>query len=203
MQVKRTGDILGWGLILALAVNLSIAVPGARAGAPMEDVKTLITEVQNILHTQTDKTQRLDRIEKLTAQHLDFREMSQRCLGSTWKNLSSAQRTEFVHLFSELLKAHYARHLDDFAKDNVEYKDETCSAGCSEVRIVVVRPNDRIPVNLRLLQKPEGWKIYDLVIEGVSMVNNFRTQFSQAMAVSSYQGLVSRLRAHLKAECAG
>ena len=88
------------------------------------------------------------------------------------------------------MKAHYARHLDDFAKTKVEFPGESCNADSSEVRIVVVRPNDRIPVNFRLLQKPRDWMIYDMVIEGVSMVNNFRTQFSHAMSLSSYQGLL-------------
>ena len=129
--------------------------------------------------------------------------MAQRCLESTWVSLSEAQKKEFVQLFSELLKAHYARHLDDFAKTKVEYKDEICNAGSSEVRIVVVRPNDRIPVNFCLLQKAGTWMIYDMNIEGVSMVSNFRTQFSQAISLSSYQGLLGRLRAHLKAETKG
>jgi phospholipid transport system substrate-binding protein len=203
MKVKRTGGMLGWGLILALAVNLIMWTPGAKAAGPMEDVKSLITEVQTILQSKPDKAQRLDLIEKATAKHLDFREMAQRCLGSTWTNLGEAQKKEFVQLFSELLKAHYTKHLDEFAKTKVEYKDETCNAGGSEVRIFVVRPNDRIPVNFRLLAEPQGWMIYDMVIEGVSMESNFRTQFSQAIALSSYQGLVARLRAHLKAECAG
>ena len=125
--------------------------------------------------------------------------MAKRCLGSTWNTLSGTQKSEFTHLFGELLKAHYANHLDDFAKTTVTYQGETCSADSSEVRIVVIRPNDRIPVSFRLLQKPEGWMIYDMNIDGVSMVSNFRTQFSQAITFGSYQGLVARLKAHLKA----
>ncbi len=106
-------------------------------------------------------------------------------------------------MFSELLKAHYANHLDDFAKTTVNYLDEKSSGDSTEVRIVVVRPNDKIPVSFRMLQKPQGWMICDLNIEGVSMVGNFRTQFSQCIQKESYQGLVSRLRNHLKAECKG
>ena len=89
---------MGWGLILALAINLIIWVPGANAAAPMEDVKSLITEVQTILQTQARKAQRLDLIEKITAKHLDFQEMAKRCLGSTWTTLSEAQKNEFVQL---------------------------------------------------------------------------------------------------------
>ncbi len=203
MKVKRTGNSLGWGLVMALAINLIMWAPGAKAADPMSDIKSLITEVQTILQTKTDKAQRLNLIEKATANHLDFREMAQRCLGSNWASLSAAQKDEFVHLFSELLKAHYAKHLDDFAKTKVEYKDATCNGNSAEVRISVIRPNDRIPVNFRLLQKGANWMIYDLNIEGLSMVSNFKTQFSQAICMSSYQGLVARLKARLKAETAG
>jgi phospholipid transport system substrate-binding protein len=163
----------------------------------------LITEVQTVMQTNMEKSKRLDQVEKLTAKHLDFQEMAKRCLGSTWGTLNADQKAEFVQLFGDLLKAHYARHLDDFAKTKVDYKSETCDGDASEVSIVVIRANDRIPVSFRLLQKPAGWMIYDLNIEGVSMVSNFRTQFSQAILTSSYQGLVARLKAHLKAESKG
>lgn len=165
----------------------------------MEDVKSLITEVQTTLQTNAQRCERLALIEKITAKHLDFGEMAKRCLGSTWNTLSGNQRNEFIHLFTALLKAHYASHLDDFAKATVTYQGETCNAGESEVRTTIIRPNDKIPVSFRLLQKPEGWMIYDMNIEGVSMVSNFRTQFSQALLTGSYQGLVARLKAHLKA----
>ncbi|MCL4502317.1 MAG: ABC transporter substrate-binding protein [Deltaproteobacteria bacterium] len=195
--------MLRWGLILALAVNLSIWVPAAKAASPLEDVKSLITEVQTTLQTHSGKTERLALIEKITAKHLDYEEMSKRCLGSTWDTLNGNEKKEFIHLFSELLKAHYANHLDEFAKTKITYQGETSSAEGSEVRITVVRPNDRIPVSFRLLQKPEGWLIYDMNIEGVSMVSNFRTQFKQALSTGSYQGLVARLKAHLKAVSRG
>ncbi len=200
MKVKKPGSILGWGVTLTLAITLIIWVPEAKtAASPQEDVKGLISEVQTILQTHSEKSERLALIEKITAKHLDFGEMAKRCLGSTWNTLSENQKTEFIQLFSELLKAHYASHLDEFAKTTVTYQGETCSPEGAEVRTTIVRPNDRIPVSFRLLQKPAGWMIYDMNIEGVSLVNNFRTQFSQAISTGSYQGLVARLKAHLKA----
>lgn len=96
MEVKKPGSMLGWGLILTLAVNLIIWVPAARAASPMEDVKSLITEVQTILQTHGQRSERLALIEKVTAKHLDFREMAKRCLGSTWNTLSGSQKNEFI-----------------------------------------------------------------------------------------------------------
>ena len=203
MKLRKPGSIPGRGLILALTVYLTMWVPGAQAAGPMDEVKGLIDQVQTIMQTNMEKSKRLDLIEKLTGKHMDFQEMAKRCLGSTWGTLNAGQKAEFVQLFGELLKAHYAKHLDEFAKTKVDYKGETCNGDSSEVQIVVIRPNDRIPVSFRLLQKPAGWLIYDLNIEGVSMVSNFRTQFSRAISLSSYNGLVARLKAHLKAECKG
>jgi len=203
MKVKKPGSMLGWGLILALAVNLTMWVPGARAVSPTEDVKRLVDEVQTILQTKSAKSQRLDLIEKVTAKHLDFQEMAKRCLGSTWGTLNAGQKIEFVDLFSRLLKASYANHLDDFVKAKVNYQGESCDGHNAEVRIVVIRPNDRIPVNFRLLQKPAGWMIYDLNIEGVSMVSNYQCQFKRAIEMISYQGLLGRLKERLKAEKLG
>ena len=200
---KKSGSIWGWGLILALAVNLLIWVPMARAEGPMEGVKGLIEEVQTILKNHPQKSQRVDLVEKAAASHLDFREMAKRSLESTWNGLNRGQQDEFVRVFSELLKAHYANHLDDFAKTRVDYQGETNKAEAGEVRILVIRPNDKIPVNFRLLHEPQGWMIYDMVIEGVSMVDNFRTQFAAMIQECSYGELVRCLKDRLKAECKG
>ncbi len=203
MKVKKPGSMLGWGLVLALAANLVLGVSYASAAAPMDDVKGLINEVQTILQSHSQKSERLDLIEKVTNKHLDFEDMAKRSLGSTWATLNGAQRQEFVHLFSQLLKASYANHLDEFVKTKVNYEGESCDGNTSEVRITVIRPNDKIPVSFRLHQKGPGWMIYDLNIEGVSMVSNYRSQFQRAVQVISYQGLIGRLRAKLKAENLG
>lgn len=197
---KKSGSLWGWGLILALAVNLLIWAPLARAEGPLEDVKGLLEEVQTILKNHPQKAKRLDLVEKAAARHLDFREMAKRSLESTWTNLKQSQQDEFVRIFSELLKAHYANHLDDFAKTRVDYQGETNKADAGEVRILVLRPNDKIPVNFRLLHEPQGWMIYDMVIEGVSMVDNFRTQFAAMIQECSYGELVRCLKDKLKAE---
>jgi phospholipid transport system substrate-binding protein len=188
------------GLILALAFHLTIWAPGAQAAGPMDDVKCLIQEVQTILQTKSEKSQRIELVEKAAARHLDFREMAKRSLQSTWTGLNRPQQDDFVRIFSGLLKASYANHLDEFAKTKVEYQGETNKAQESEVRILVLRPNDKIPVNFRLLHQPEGWLIYDMVIDGVSLVENFRTQFAAMIQECSYGELVRCLKEKLAAE---
>lgn len=201
--LSKPRKVLFHGLILALTVQLSFWAPGAWAATPTEDIKSLINEVQTILQNNQQKNQRLQLIEKAADKHLAFREMAKRSLETTWDKLNQTQQKEFVSLFSQLLKASYAGHLDEFVKARVDFKGETCKANCSEVRVVIIRPNDKIPVNFRLQKESQGWMIYDMEIEGVSLVDNFRSQFQRAISMISYQGLVTRLKDHLKAESRG
>ena len=200
---KKLANLSGLGLIIFLGVLLLMGPQQARAGEPMENIKSLINQIQTILQNHKEKAQRVALIEKAAAQHLDFQEMAQRCLGGTWKTLSRGQQDEFVHVFSQLLKASYADHLDEFVKAKVNYLGENLDGNSGEVRIVVLRANDRIPVNFHVLKKPEGWKIYDLNIEGVSMVCNYQCQFQRAIRAISYQGLLGRLKSKLKEEHLG
>ncbi len=193
---------------LVLAVSLALTSEALAAGSPMAEVRGLIDEVQDILRQRPSQSpaqrhQRLLLIEQVSARHIDYREMARRCLGPTWNNLNRAQQEEFVHLFSELLKSSYAGRLDDFVQARVEYQAEDDSEDTSAVRILILRENDRIPVTFRLLRKPEGWRIYDLVIEGVSLVNNYRSQFGRVIAKSSYQSLVHTLRTRMEANNLG
>jgi phospholipid transport system substrate-binding protein len=201
--MKKPGRALVHGLILTLAVFLTMGAAAAQADNPLDDVKGLIKEVQGILQTNSNKPQRLELIEKVTARRLDYREMAKRSLDSTWACLNRSQQTEFTKVFSQLLKAHYAQHLDDFAKTRVVYLGETDKAATSEVSIQVIRPNDKIPVKFCLLHEPQGWMIYDMVIDGVSMVDNFHAQFAAMIQQRSYGELVRCMKDRLKGECGG
>ena len=199
MKIKKwvMGPIIQ-GMALALIFTLSIAVPGVLAGQPTEDVKAIIDEVMGILHhpayqPAAQKATRLRLIEQATLRRIDYQEMAKRSLEQTWNTLSQAQRTQFVGLFTELLKASYADKLDDFAKSTVTFQGESQKGDSAEVRIVVARPNDKIPVRFQLLNGPQGWMVYDLIIEEVSLVDNFRTEFDRIIKGSSFTALIKCL----------
>jgi phospholipid transport system substrate-binding protein len=190
--------------VMALALSLALA-SGALAGRPTDEVKSLIDEVLRILQHQASqspdqKRQRLGLIEKATTRRIDYREMARRSLGPAWNTLNRSQQDEFVHLFSELLKSSYAGKLDEFAQARVVYQSEENSEETAEVRVLILRQNDKIPVIFRLLHEPEGWMIYDLVIEGVSLVANYRSQFSRIIEGASYKALVRCLQTKLQAD---
>jgi phospholipid transport system substrate-binding protein len=133
-------------------------------------------------------------VKKVVDRRFDYEEMAKRSLGASWRTLSRSQQLDFVHLFGDLLQASYTDKVEHYTDEKVDYLSETIDGDYAEVRTVLVRKNDRIPMNYRLILEPRGWMVYDVVIEGVSLVSNYRSQFSQVIRESSYAELVRRLR---------
>ena len=179
---------------------LGLAVPGAMAATPTEVAKQVIEKALDILNDPANagparKNYRLQMVKQIVDRHFDYREMAKRSLGAAWNKINNGQRDEFVRLFAELLEASYADKIDHYAKRvRIDYTGESLDGEYAEVRTVVVRPNDRIPLNYRLLNESGTWMVYDVTIEGVSLVSNYRAQFSRIISESSYAGLVKRLR---------
>ena len=189
--------------------TLVLAVSGATAAGPTEVAKEVIDKVLETLDNpanagEAKKDYRQQLVKQLVDRHFDYREMAKRSLGLTWTTLNPGQRDEFVRLFAELLEASYADKIDKYAKHiRVDYAGENMDDEYAEVRTVVVRPNDRIPLNYRMLNQSGGWMVYDVVIEGVSLVSNYRSQFGRIITESSYPELVRRLRTRVNEQRGG
>jgi phospholipid transport system substrate-binding protein len=191
--------------LLTLALFLAPGVPAARAGQPTEDIKQLMDEVLTVLGNATlkapaQKRRRLELIENLAASRFDYREMARISLEPTWDKLTKAQQDEFVRLFTELLKVSYADRIDEIANARVEYQPEKLMGDKAQVSAVILRPNDRIPVDFCLHQTPRGWMIYDLIIEKVSLAENFQHEFGRAIEGASFNYLLGCLKGKLAAE---
>lgn len=170
----------------------------AEAGAPTETIRSMVDEVIRLLNDpslQGPAKRHLlrQRVKEVVDLRFDYEEMAKRSLGATWGKLTPAQRSEFTRLFAELLEVSYSDKLEQYSGETVSYLSETQDGDYAEVRTVLVRRNDRIPMNYRLLNQSR-WMIYDVVIEGVSLVSNYRSQFQQVISQSSYAELVRRLR---------
>jgi phospholipid transport system substrate-binding protein len=191
---------------LTLAMTLMMAGTGAQAAGPADEVRGLINEVLAILHNPAlqapnQRPRKVDLVEQVAARRFDYREMAKRCLGETWNSLNQGQQDEFVKNFSGLLKASFACRLDEFTKAGVAYQPEILKADHAEVPITILRPNDKIPVNFRMLKEPQGWMIYDLLIEGVSLADNYKAQFARVIKGGSFQDLLKVLQARMAEEC--
>lgn len=189
---------------------LALAVSGAMADRPPTEVaKEVIEKALDILNNPAyagpaQKERRRQLVKQIVDRHFDYREMAKRSLGSAWNKLNNSQRDEFVRLFAELLEASYSDKIDRYAKRvKVDYTGETLDDGYAEVRTIVVRPNDRIPLTYRLYNASGNWMVYDVVIEGVSLVSNYRSQFNRVIHESSYAELVRRLRSKVNEQKGG
>ncbi len=186
-------------LALLLTLTFTLALP-AHASSPTEVVKGVIDGVIRLLtdpalQAPAQKTHRRQLIKATVDRRFDYGEMAKRCLGVTWRQLSPGQRADFVSLFGELLEASYAEKIERYSGEQVTYLGERLdNHDYAEVRTVLFRKNDRIPMDYRLFKNSDDWMIYDVVIEGVSLVSNYRSQFTRIIQESSYGELVHRLR---------
>ena len=182
--------------IFGLTLQLLVGAAGAWAGPPTETVKQVIEKTLDILKNPAYQEEvRRQKAKAVIDPHFDYQEMAKRSLGPTWGSLSGGQRQEFVALFAQLLEASYSDKIKKFAQRvRIDYTGEILSGDNAEVRTVVVKANDRMPLNYRLINEGGTWKVYDVVVEGVSLVSNYRSQFNRIIHESSYAELVRRLK---------
>jgi len=180
---------------LALAfVFLTVGV--CNAGEPTDQLKRSVDEVLKVLQTQKDSEPRRAEIRRIAASLFDFDETAKRALGPHWQQRTPAERDEFVKLFTELLENAYVGKIDRYEGEKIAYLGETVDADQATVKTrIVTKQGTDVPVDYRMLKEKDGWRVYDVIIEGVSLVGNYRTQFNKIIQTSSYQDLVNRMRA--------
>jgi len=187
------------GLILIFAFLIVIPLQGY-AATPMETVETGVNKVLKTLSDPAFKAQSKDQqiatISTEIENVFDFQELSRRTLGREWKKFNAEQQTEFVKLFKELLQGVYADRLLAYSDQKVIYdKELMLKKGRAEVQSYLqTSDGNKIPLFYRLTDKSGSWKVYDIVIEGVSMVKNYRTQFKEILSNGSPDKLLEILR---------
>ena len=184
------------GLLLLLG---GVAVQPAVAGGATEAMKHTIDEVLTTIQDKELKQpgraeERRQRLEKIVGARFDYQEMSRRSLGAPWNTLSDKDKQEFVALFQTLLTNSYADKIESYSGEGVKYINERTENDYAEVRTKVLTGKVEIPLDYRLLNKGGDWRVYDVVVDGVSLVNNYRGQFSKILRSSTYADLVDQLR---------
>jgi phospholipid transport system substrate-binding protein len=121
--------------------------------------------------------------------------MSRRSLGRHWAQRSEQEKKEFVRLFGQLLERTYIDKVEGYSGEKVNYLGERVDGDYAEVEVkIVTKKNTEIMVLYKLRTRDQKWWVYDMVIEGVSLVNNYRTQFTDILAKSSFEGLMKKLK---------
>ena len=193
LQIKLT-------FLVSLITMLCLGALPLHAGAPTEEIRTAIDQGVQILKSakldsSKQRAQVIDQLREIVYTRFDFEEMAKRSLGSHWRRLSPQQQKEFVTAFTELLETTYADKLDLYEGQQVEYVGETIDKNYAEVNTRVIgRNRETYSVDYRLHQVGGQWRIYDVVAENISLVNNYRSQFNRVVVNSSVEELIKRIK---------
>ena len=212
MQRPRRDTLRLSGIVNAAFISLILGWPLAGNGQtapehapPTAVVRATLDAVFHILDDQQLKgpghlTQRRHLLENIIAERFDYEEMSKRTLAAHWKPLSQTERQEFVQLFKAFLSDQYAARIEGYAGERVIYLSERTVDGYAEVRTRLVSDKLDIPMDYRLTNRGGTWYAYDVIVDGVSLVMNYRSQFEKIIGESSFQELLRRLKARRVSE---
>jgi phospholipid transport system substrate-binding protein len=194
--MKRPGR---WSLALAGLLALSFA-SAAWAGIPTDQLKGAIDRVVKTLEDPAYKgegkgLERRRAVRKIADDIFDFSEISRRALARHWQTLSEKQREEFVGLFADLLERSYISKIELYGGERIQYTNERVDGDTATVATRIITKNGTdVPVDYRMHKKGDRWLVYDVNIEGVSLVSNYRTQFNKIIQTASYNDLVQKLK---------
>jgi phospholipid transport system substrate-binding protein len=169
------------------------------AATPTEQVRETVERVRAILQDPATKgeakrTERREMLRQAILPRFDFAEMAKRSLGSHWRNLNSRQE-EFVSAFIGFVENSYVSQVESFKDEKVTYVRERIDKNFAEVDTkVVTNKGDQFSINYKLHPVGGEWKVYDVVIENISMVNNYRAQFNRILTSASFDELLKKLR---------
>lgn len=207
-RARRQGSIspnrrLGttWAVMagmVALLVLTGTTVASAEQ-TPTESVKSTIAEVIQILDNEELKqsgrsVERRQKIEQVVRQRLSYEDMAKRALGKPWVELTGSEQQEFVDLFVQLLRDTFAGRIDDYADEQVLYLSAQQEENFAEVRTKLLGQKMDTLLDFRLADKVGHWYVYDVVIDGASIVSNYRAQFTSIIRDHSYAGLVNKMK---------
>ena len=196
--MRSAGVFVAVGTALVLGVGWG-AAPALAGGAATEAMKGTINEVIRILSDPEMKKperakERRKLLEKVVGDRFNYEEMSKRSLAAQWQKINDKQRAEFVDLFRQLLTNSYADKVEGYAGEQIHYINERLEGDYAEVRTKAISGKAEIPLDYRLLKRDGDWRVYDVVVDGVSLVSNYRGQFAKIIRTSGYDDLVKQLR---------
>lgn len=182
-------------LLLVLLCGLSCQATWAGELSPTETLKPVLNDLTAVLGDeslkgQSHRAERREKIMSLIKRGFDFREMSQRVLGRTWRQIDDKERDHFTMIMTKLLENVYIGKLEGYSGQAIEFVAETVRGDRAQVTTLVENDNMKLPIHYILSKTGSGWMVYDINIEGVSLVRNYQEQFKSILRKDDYQGLV-------------
>jgi phospholipid transport system substrate-binding protein len=196
---KMTPGRAIWTLFLVLALS---SIPDAWAGAPTDELGAGVDRVFEILRDPelkggTNASRRWVAIARVSEEIFDFGETARRSLGQHWDRRTPAEREEFVRLFTDLIQRSYVTKIDRYSGEKMVFRGETVDGDEAVVRTALTLDDGgRLPLDYKMHHTRDRWQVYDINVEGVSLVANYRAQFNKVIRSESYEALVTRLKAN-------
>ena len=182
--------------IPSVAVLVLGLASAAWAGQPTDQLRTYTDQVLKVLEDPAlSLPERRETVKHLAEQVFEVTETAKRALGQHWLQRTPAEREEFVKLFANLLEQTYINRIDEFGGEKLTYVSEQIDGDRAVVKArVTTKKGTDVPVESRLLQRDTRWLIYDILVENLSLISNYRSQFDRVIRTTSYEELVKRLK---------
>ena len=186
------------GIVFFLIVMAMVAP--ALAGEPTQQIKQTTDKILSILSDPALKTpakaeERKRLIGKVVDERFAWEEMSRRSLARHWAQRTPDEKKEFIGLFRDLLERTYLDKVEGYSGEKVNYEGDSIDGDYGAVKVKILTSTQReIPVEYRLLKKGNTWLVYDFSVEGISLINNYRSQFNSILTKSSYKDLIQKLK---------
>jgi phospholipid transport system substrate-binding protein len=190
-----------WTQALVLAASLTALGGSAEAGVPTDQLRGATDRVLKVLQDPELKQPakgevRRQQIRAIADEIFDWQETGKRALARHWQGRSPSERQEFSALFADLIERSYVSKLEKYSGERIVYAGETVEGDTATVRTkLITKSNTEIPIDYRMQKEGDRWRAYDVLIEGVSLVSNYRTQFNRIIQQSGYGELVNKLKA--------
>lgn len=183
---------------ILLVVTASIFLASVACATPTDEVKKTVDEVVRIVadkEMKKNETKRRQALKKAISTIFDYPEMAKRSLGKHWNSRSAAEKKQFAELFATLLENSYAGKIESYNNEKIVYIKEIVEEEYAEIKSkVVTAARDEFTLDYRLFKRDGKWMVYDVVIEGVSLVSNYRSQFNKIITANGYDRLVKKLQ---------
>ena len=178
----------------SLLAWLMVAGAMAATAGPREVVQTAVTRVVTAIQEDPSREQARAEIRKAAASLFDFEEMARRTLTRHWTGRAPQEQAEFVRLFTDLLERSYLGRIESWSGEKILYTGEAVDGVFASVRSKIVTRRAEVAIEYRLLQRNGRWRVYDVLMDGVSFVATYRSEFERIIQQSSWAGLMDRLR---------
>jgi phospholipid transport system substrate-binding protein len=190
----------GLSLLIVAVLTVVCSCKLANAGEPTEAIRSAVSQGVEILKKakfdgQKQRARVIDQLRQIVYPLFDFNEMAMRALGANWRRINSQQQKEFVSTFTALLEKTYADQIDLYDGQQVAYTGEIVDGAYAQVDSRIIDKNGQTYSVVYRLHKVDGkWRIYDVVAENISLVNNYRSQFNRVIARSSFEELLKTMK---------